>query len=630
MFTLKWAKRELLAEQNIEFLFRFTCREINTLGNFAVSLKQMFMSQFPAIFSQISLEELEWLSSRVLIVVDGLDELNGIYNTDCLGDSATTLPQSPTHMDCATQQCLKNVMIMLKTNGNFLKGHKSIACGRPKACEHIRAELHKSQNLTKTVEVCGFSPENIQRYITRFFRFEIDKDKANRVTRAIERSNDLIVMAAVPVFLWVICNVYSEDLVTEEVHSETELYLYTTIVFMRNHLQTLSENNHENLFDLVEDADFLKILISLATLSVQTYMDNKVLFTENDISKLNCPIHLEQTGFIVKTSGKTKVSKSVYQFRHLVLQEFLCALYLSISKDLERFIYNRELTSCISTMLGINRLLNEKKNCLFAVLFDNLIKQLKYKTWFSRLWHRISDGGSSAFYDRYIAEKISELTIPNSLIKKEVLNVRLFSYWDDISPFLNKVYESKYVNAATKLESAKIIIGVAPCPKIIFLLQALDIQHITYLEVHAKQYLDEFIIHKDWIQLISMCAGQNKITTKIIAVRPFPSVMCHHKNLTLNIKGPMHQFILAEEIKEMSSEFCINLKPVDATNHLCRDVYEVVRKFEDLILYAMDSKKQLTIIINEELKEDLRECFVSYFQSIVASESGGMRYIHFE
>jgi len=619
MFSLKWARKEILTEQNVEFLFRFACREINTLDNTVVSIEQLFKTQFPEIFSQISLEELEGLSSRVMIVVDGLDELNGIYDTD------SQLSKQARSLDSDIQQRIQNVLQMIMTNKDFLKDHKSIVCGRPKACEIVKSVLHNFQNLTKTVEVCGFSPENVQRYITQFFRFDNDNEKADRVRQALKMSSDLNFMASVPVFLWVICNVYSEDLLTEEVQSKTELYLYTTIVFMRNHLHSLSKYYHKDLFQLVRNEEFMKIFLSLATLSVQTYMYNKVLFTEDDINKLECPIHLEKTGFIVKTSSKTNVAKSVYQFRHLVLQEFLCSLYLCVSKDLKRFIGNLELTSCAASMLGINRLMIQNDNRLFTVLFENLTLSLPRKSFLKMIWSRLSSPSKS--YDRYIANRNSELTIPDSLVKKQTLNLVVSFLPNETNEFLNNVYESKYVNTeGRKFESAKVIIQDDICriTPVLFILKALDIKHIEYLRYETL--IDQFIkFSKDLMNLVSMFAHQEKLLIEILPEEVWlPELTCEHNRFTLRTnffpKILEYRFELTEELKMISSGFYI-FYPGE-------NVKGIVRVFEDLIRYAVDSKKSLEI----ELAKELQQEFFDHLQTYpnLPSISEQLLYIHFK
>ena len=121
------------------------------------------------------------------------------------------------------------------------------------------------------------------------------------------------------------------------------------------------------------DKKIIGVLHSIMVLSVKTYMDNKVVFTEKDIQSLKCPYHLEETGFIIKYEGSNEQAPN-YQFRHLVLQEFLCSLHICITKGISPFHSNRELSSCKATILGIHRLLRTDENKLFHEFYSHLVK----------------------------------------------------------------------------------------------------------------------------------------------------------------------------------------------------------------------------------------------------------------
>ena len=442
-------------------------------------------------------------------------------------------------------------------------------------------------------------------------------------------SNDLQFMASVPVFLWVICNVYGEELVTNEVQSKTELYLYTTIVFMRNHLRKLSKYHHGDLVQLVSDRDFLKILMSLATLSAQTYMQNKVIFTEDDINKLDCPVSLEKTGFIVKTSGKTKVAKSVYQFRHLVLQEFLCALYLSVNENIEQFKGNRELTSCTPTILGINRLMALKDNHLFITLFKNL--EISNSNFVLRMWSMLLRRlGFPWGNDMYIAERNRELTIPDSLVKDEKLVLNTFRLNSDADRFLDMVFESKYVNTRGTLKSAILKLR-SNYTRELLLLQALDIHHIEDLECcffldlyNWKKQLEHFM------KPIKLCAGSENVVTEIIFGRKpletTPQIKCRPQSLILTISEYSKDlFKLPEEIKTISSTFRLTLKNDEDKYSPCHvDDEMFFNAFKDLILYAVKSKKYMRINLRQKLIQKFREQLLTFLPRDMLLEYYGL------
>ena len=356
MFTFKWAKREL-QDQDFDFVFKFTCREINEIADQVHSLEDLFKKKFPEIFDIIDFQDLGELSERVLIIVDGLDELKDINQ---MKGEKTQEPY------------LRVVFDLINTESNKMpfKNHKTFVCGRPEACELVKKQVPQTCK-TKMMEIFGFNEENIQKYIFNFFKK--DKVKANQVQRTINLSSHLKIMSSVPLFLWVICSVYNENLLDEPINTNAELYFYSCLILLRNHLHTSSLNkNYINLIDIVNDRNIIEIVYSLMLLSVKTYMKGQVIFTDDDIREfLNCQVHLEKTGFIVKYSDNN-TGQVKYQFRHLILQEFLCALYICVTKDIAEYKGNTEQRSCIPTIHGIHKIQKSSQNEVYKKFFSAL------------------------------------------------------------------------------------------------------------------------------------------------------------------------------------------------------------------------------------------------------------------
>ena len=92
-------------------------------------------------------------------------------------------------------------------SSTFFRGHKTIACGRPKACETVKQQLMQKVRI-KTIEVCGFSKAKAKEYVDTFFKN--NPERAVKVNELIQNPK-LRVMSSVPIFLWVICLLHSED-----------------------------------------------------------------------------------------------------------------------------------------------------------------------------------------------------------------------------------------------------------------------------------------------------------------------------------------------------------------------------------------------------------------------------------
>ena len=408
MYARKWAKKTINLDFPFHFIFFFSCKEINRLHGDIKSIDELFRYRYPEIFKMISLKDLEPIADKVLIIVDGLDELQDVYECSDRPQKGSLTP-------------FQIVFDLVNNKGQVLRGHKTIASGRPKACDFIKKkllELKENERKViriKTVEVCGFKEENVNKYVEKFFNGNIEKVK--RVKEVIRSSNNLKVMSTVPVFTWVICHVYSENLITKPLNTCTELYMYACLVFLRKHLRGLDSCSYSTLTEMANDDNVIECIYSLMTLSVKTYMSNKVLFTEKDIGILKCPVNLEQTGLIVRYN-RSEMKRPIFQYKHLVLQEFLTGLYLCVTKGISPYLSNRELTSCAPIIFGINRLL--KENDFFKDLFTRLSCVHKDK---SKFVERIMLPYRALKFGRYIAKNAIE--IPDCMIGSDSLTIDL-------------------------------------------------------------------------------------------------------------------------------------------------------------------------------------------------------------
>ena len=313
------------------------------------SFEELLKVKYPEFFKRIELSDLQNIAGRIMIIVDGFDELQGVYN------------EAKEEMFPMREIVEK----MINSESTILKGHKTIVGGRHSACESIKSKLTKTR--IKMVEVCGFSENKSKEYIEHFFGSDVQR--ADKVKEIIKQPK-IRVMSNVPVLLLVICLLYSEDF-EEEMHTVTELYFYGLIAFLKNHVRR-QNNPEDSLSSFVTSKRVGEIVYSISTLSVKTYMNGKVIFTDDDIGAIAVGLNLEATGLITKHSVG-KFGYKAYQFKHLIFQEFLCALHLCLAKGVSEYNTNRELSSCTSTILGVHHLIETEKNQLFSAFYKNLM-----------------------------------------------------------------------------------------------------------------------------------------------------------------------------------------------------------------------------------------------------------------
>ncbi|XP_066917259.1 uncharacterized protein [Clytia hemisphaerica] len=416
MYNLKWAKGELDTDFKIEFMFTFACRELNNLVNEKTTLEEIFKTCYPEVFELITLDDLKSLGSKVMIVIDGLDELHNIYELE------NKLVSDIHHV-----QTVRQII-----DQKFIPGHKTIVCGRPKACQFLQNYVLDTRN-TKTVEICGFTYENTVEYIRKFFN---NKEKSARLIEKLRLSDNLRQMCTIPIFLWIVCHIFNEQLIPTNLETITEIYFYSCLVFLRNHLRINNSSGRMDFHTIVNDRKILNIIYSLMKLSTKLYMNNQVIFTSKEMGEIQFECDLEKTGFFTKFEGSA-MKEPTFQFTHLVFQEFFSGMYLAITKSVASYKSNRELTSCLPTILAAQRMLSNIENELFVAFFNNLeqIYQSTPKTLIEKalsLKNRIK-------FNKYISD---QKKLPNCMIRNKTVFIDLDE--PKCTDFLATYFEARF------------------------------------------------------------------------------------------------------------------------------------------------------------------------------------------
>ena len=350
-YVLKWAQGEFLNgkdnSQQIDILFKLTSRNVNTFSNIFTA-EDLLRAEYAKVIKDIEFEDLEDISHRILILIDGVDQLQSLHE---LNNILMT-----TKVQTEIAPLVKCVYELIDTHSNTLTGHKTIIAARPEASQIIDA-VFKGKIKIKMVEVCGFNSNSVNVYVDNYFGDE--QHLAETVKNKINESENLSVMASIPVYTWVICAIFNEDISIESPRTTTHLCSYACLLFLRNHLKKSLHNPipiNCSLLDIINNKDVIHIILNLAELSKCTLKYKKVVFSKKDLESKHFRIPLEETGFIVKDKVK-----SVYQFRHLVLQEYLAALYFYVmSPHVSKIFDEVNYVSCIPIIAGLSGIENMK------------------------------------------------------------------------------------------------------------------------------------------------------------------------------------------------------------------------------------------------------------------------------
>ncbi|XP_029918713.1 NACHT, LRR and PYD domains-containing protein 12-like [Myripristis murdjan] len=311
-FALDWAEGKLY--RDIDFTFPFTFRELNCLKEKEYSLVKLIHHFF------IETREagiIRFDQFQVVFIFDGLDECRlplDFKNNDILTDVT-----QPTSVDVLLTNLIK---------GNLLPSAHLWITTRPAAANQIPREL-----IDMVTEVRGFTDPQKEEYFRKKFR---DEEQASRIISHIKTSRILHMMCHIPVFCWITATVL-EDMLQTSVRGDlpkalTEMYIHFLVV--QSKLQNIKYHGKDET-DSHWTAESRTMILLLGKLAFEQLESGNLIFYEEDLTECG----IDASAASVYTGVLTQIFKEqrglyqdkVFCFVHLSIQEFLAALYVSIS-----------------------------------------------------------------------------------------------------------------------------------------------------------------------------------------------------------------------------------------------------------------------------------------------------------
>lgn len=311
-YILDWAEDK--ANNNIHFVFPFTFRELNLLQKKRFSLVELLRHTFVET-KEARLRRLN--EFKVVFVFDGLDECQ--------------LPLDFRKSEIVTDVTEPALVAVLLTNlirGKLLPSAHIWITTRPAAANQIPPEC-----IDMVTEVRGFTDPQKEEYFRKKFR---DEEQARGVISHIETSRNLHVMCYIPVFCWITAAVLEALLKdTERQHlpkTLTEMYIHFLVVQTKQgNIKYHSNATEESIWN----TNVKETILSLGKLAFKQLEKGNLIFYEADLheygidikaasvySGLFTEIHKEEHGLSLARA---------FCFVHLSIQEFLAALYVSLT-----------------------------------------------------------------------------------------------------------------------------------------------------------------------------------------------------------------------------------------------------------------------------------------------------------
>ena len=299
----------------------------------AVQERTLQQVMIDAVGSEATYDELltKCHGNRCLIILEGLDEISADW-------------QRNDTMFCK----------LIKTT-TFLSHANILVTSRPHACIDLHRDI---KDFTRTIEIVGFDKPQIKEYAELYFH---NSNTAEKFMEQINNDAHISSLCYVPLCLNMVLECFKYN--NETLHTTlTELYQSFIVSKVDEHIRfkkhtslgTVPESDEQcikNLVSVLSDVpnvpskEALETMFLLSMLAYKSYfkwsIENpieseskspRIIYTKNDLAHCNITnLGNDACGLLKATNTLFATGNTeVYTFNHLSVQEYFCALYISL------------------------------------------------------------------------------------------------------------------------------------------------------------------------------------------------------------------------------------------------------------------------------------------------------------
>ncbi|XP_070703966.1 NACHT, LRR and PYD domains-containing protein 12-like [Pempheris klunzingeri] len=310
--ALDWAEDKV--ENNVQFIFPFTFRELNLLTGKKFSWVEL-LHHFFAATKEAGICNFDKL--KIVFILDGLDECQlslDFHNNETL---------SGVNESASVDVLLTNLIM-----GKLF----------PSACLWITTTPEGASQIPPgyihmVTELRGFTDPKKEEYFRKTFR---NKELASRVITLIKASRSLHTMCHIPVFCWITATVLEDVLKTRDrgelPKTLTEMYIH----FLLHQSKLANVKYHRGAeTDPPWNNETSNLILSLGKLAFEQLQKGNLIFNKADLTECGIDNRAASVYSGVFTEifkeGRGLNQEKLFSFVHLSFQEFLAAVHLIVS-----------------------------------------------------------------------------------------------------------------------------------------------------------------------------------------------------------------------------------------------------------------------------------------------------------
>ncbi|XP_015259872.1 PREDICTED: protein NLRC3-like [Cyprinodon variegatus] len=390
-FTLDWAEGR--TNQNIQFIFPLTFRQLNVLKEEKLSLVELIHKHFKPI-RDAGIHSFE--DFQVLFILDGLDE------------SRLSFHQNKILTD-VTESTSVDVLLTNLIRGELFPSALLWITTRPAAANQIPPE-----SIGMVTEVRGFTDPQKEEYFRKRLRNE---EKASRIISHIKRLKSLFIMCHIPVFCWITADVLEGLLETREGGELPKTLTGMYIRFLMLQIKKMEENYCGGAG---KDADIRRMVLCLGKLAFEQLLEGNLIFYKPELEK--CGIDIKDASWFsgvfteIFKEERGMDNTSVYCFVHLSFQEFLAAVYI-----LHCFISRN--TKVLRNLFGVFYICSSQEDFLKRIMRKSFRSKNGHLDLFARFLHGLPVQSNKSLLGCLLGQmKLSPGTIQRTINNLKEMN----------------------------------------------------------------------------------------------------------------------------------------------------------------------------------------------------------------